>query len=67
MDYKTYSVLSFSILEEESLILAPTKFYSQYSFCFYFIIIIYEFVLSTYVTLKAKSPARNSCRGKILK
>ena len=32
MDYKTYSVLSFSILEEESLILAPTKFYSQYSF-----------------------------------
>ena len=45
MDYQTYSVLSSSILEEEFLTLAQTKFYSQYSFCFYFIIIIYEFVL----------------------
>ena len=59
MDYQTYSVLSSTILEEESLILAPTEFYSQYSFCFYFIIIIYEYVLSIYVTLKANSPVRN--------
>jgi hypothetical protein len=59
MDYQTYSVLSSTILEEKSLILAPTKFYSQYSFCFYFIIIIYEYVLSIYVTLKANSPVRN--------
>ena len=58
MDYQTYSVLS-SILEEESLIPAPTKFYSQYSFCFYFVIIIYKFVLSVYVTLKANSPMKN--------
>ena len=59
MDYQTYSVLSSSILEEESLILAPPKFYSQYSFCFYFVIIIYEFVLSVYVTLKANSSVKN--------
>ena len=60
MDYQTYSaVLSSTILEEESLILAPTEFYSQYSFCFYFIIIVYEYVLSIYVTLKANSSVRN--------
>ena len=59
MDHQTYLVLSSSILEEESLILIPTKFYSQYSFCFYFVIIIYEFVLSVYVTLKANSPVKN--------
>ena len=59
-DYQTYSVLSSSsILEEESLTLASPKFYSQYSFFFYFVIIIYEFVLSVYVTLKANSPVRN--------
>ena len=59
MDYQTYSVLSSTILEEESSILDPTKFYSQYSFCFYFIIIVYEYVLSIYVTLKANNPVRN--------
>jgi hypothetical protein len=59
MDYQTYSVLSSTILEEKSSTLALTKFYSQYSFCFYFIIIIYEYVLSIYVTLKANSPVRN--------
>ena len=60
IDYQTYYlVLSSSIFEEESLILASIKFYSQYSFCFYFVIITYEFVLSVYVTLKASSPVRN--------
>ena len=59
MDYQTYSALPSSILEEESLITFPPKFYSQYSFCFYSVIIIYEFVLSIYVTLKANSPIEN--------
>ena len=59
MDYQTYSILSSSRIEEESLIFAPTKFYSQYSFCFYFVIIIYEFVLSVYPTVKANSPVKN--------
>ena len=60
MDYETYSVFSSTILEEESLILAPTEFYSPYLFCFYFIIIVYEYVLSIYVTLNANSPVQMS-------
>jgi len=55
MDYETYSVFSSTILEEESSILAPTEFYSTYLFCFYCIIIVYEYVLSIYVTLNANS------------
>uniref|UniRef100_UPI003001CB00 hypothetical protein n=1 Tax=Cocconeiopsis kantsiensis TaxID=3082010 RepID=UPI003001CB00 len=63
IDYETYSALYSSMLEEKSLILEPTKFYSHYSFGFYFVIIIYEFVLSVYVTLKASHPAINSLEG----
>jgi len=59
MDYQTYSVFLSSVLAEKSSIPAPTKFYSQYIFCFYFVIIIYEFVLSVYVTLKADSHVEN--------
>lgn len=59
MDYQTYSVLYSCIFEEKSLNLTPTKSYSQYSFFFYFVIIIYEFVLSVYVTLKANRPVEN--------
>jgi hypothetical protein len=60
IDYQTYSVISSSI-EEESLIpiSVPTKFYSTYSFCLYLVIIIYEFVLSLYVTLNSNSLVEN--------
>jgi hypothetical protein len=56
MDYQTYSVLSSTIIDEESLNLTSTKFYSRYSFSFYFIIIVYEYVLSIYVILNANHP-----------
>lgn len=59
IDYQTYLVFFYSIVEKESLIIASPKFYSQYTFGFYFVIIIYEFVLSVYITLKANSPLRN--------
>jgi len=58
MDYQTYSVLS-SPTPEKSLALDPIKSCSQYSFFFYLITIMYEFIISVYVTLKAKSPVRH--------
>jgi hypothetical protein len=58
MDHQTYLVVLTAILEEKSLTPDSIKFFSQYSFCFYFVIIIYEFVLSVYVTLNANSPVR---------
>jgi hypothetical protein len=57
MDYQTYSVLSSTITDEESLNLTSTKFYSQYCFSFYIIIIVYEYVLSIYVILNANHPS----------
>lgn len=60
MDYQTYSsILSSTISEEKSLISTPTKFYSKYSFCFYGVVIVYEYLLSIFVTLKANSPIRD--------
>lgn len=60
VDYQSYLEYSFSMLEKESLTLAPPKQYSYYSFSFYFVIIIYELVLSIYITLNANSPVRNT-------
>lgn len=61
MDYQTYSVFfSSPILEERTLVVTSTNSYSQYSFSFYLIIIIYEYVLSMYVISKANSPIRNT-------
>lgn len=58
IDYQTYSVLSST--PEESLIVVQTKLYSPYSFCFYFVTIIYQLLLSVYVTLKANSPVKHA-------
>jgi hypothetical protein len=58
IDYQTCSSLYYSIVEEKSLIPNPT-FYSYYSFFFYFVIIICEFVLAVYVCFKANSPIQN--------
>jgi len=59
VDYQNYSRLFFAISLEESLILAQTEYYSQYVFCLYFTIIVYEYVLSIYITLKANHPVKN--------
>lgn len=60
IDFQTYSLFSSSILEEGCVTLATKpNFYSQYSFGFYFIMIIYEFVLSIFIILKANSPIRD--------
>lgn len=59
MDYQTYYSARLSICEGKPLIPASTNFYSQYIFYFYFFIVIYEFVLSVYVTLKVSSPVKN--------
>ena len=61
MDHQIYSLLFSTIFEKEFLILALTKLYSQYSFFFYFIIIIYEFVLSVYVTFESNPSFENCC------
>ena len=59
MDYHTYTEFLSSVLREEPLSPAETKSYSKYSFGFYVIIIIYEFILSVYVTLNANNPVTN--------
>ena len=56
LDYSAYSTFFSVTIQNESVACISPKFYSQYLFCFYFGIILYEFFLSSYVTLKANSP-----------
>lgn len=54
VDYQTYSRFLSTILLEESPIPASPDYYSYYAACLCFSIIVYEYVLSIYVILKAK-------------
>jgi hypothetical protein len=59
VDYQSYSKLFFAISLEKSLTPPQAEYYSQYAFCLYFAVIIYEYLLSIYITLKANHPLRN--------
>jgi hypothetical protein len=53
LDYQSYLRLYFVIPLEESLARVHIEYYSQYAFCLYLSVIIYEYVLSIYIILKA--------------
>jgi hypothetical protein len=59
LDYQSYSRFYFAIPLEELLARVHIEYYSQYAFCLYLSVIIYEYVLSIYITLKANHPITN--------